>query len=59
MIAVASIGGYYEGYEPASRTYEGLCRLGDWLKGFGTGFDFKVFCTPFEDAKVKGAFDLG
>ena len=58
MIGAASLGAYYEGWEPSTRTFDGLNRLGTWLKKFETGFDFKLHCQPFEDAHVKGKFDL-
>jgi len=58
MIGAASIGAFYYGFEPATKTYEGLIKLGNFLKLFKTGFDFKVECLPFEDAKIKGMYDF-
>ena len=58
MIGAASIGAYYHGFEPSTRTYSGLLRLGEFLKSFGTGFQYKIECLPFEDADIAGEYDL-
>jgi len=53
MIGAASVGAYYHGFEPSSRTHAGLNRLGAFLKQFNTGFDYRVDCLPFEDAVLS------
>ena len=58
MIGAASVGAYYEAWEPSTKTYKGLVKLGEWLKGFETGFDFLVHHQPFEDGTVAREFDL-
>jgi len=58
MIGAASVGAYYEAWEPATKTYKGLLQLGKWLKRFETGFEFCVHPEPFEDAEAKDRFDL-
>jgi hypothetical protein len=60
MIGAASLGIHYVGCEPATETYKGLLRLGEWLKQFDTGFDFRIINKPFEDVEESelGEFDL-
>jgi hypothetical protein len=58
MIGAASIGAFYHGFEPATKTYDGLMHLGDFLKSFNTGFDFKIECLPFEDAEIVCEYDI-
>lgn len=58
MIGAASIGSFYHGFEPATKTYNGLLSLGEFLKKFKTGFDFKIENLPFEDAIIKDKYDL-
>lgn len=58
MIGVASVGGFYHGFEPSTKTYNGLIELGNFLKLFKTGFDFIVENKPFEDAILEKDYDL-
>jgi hypothetical protein len=58
MVGAAAVGAFYHGFEPSTRTHAGLTRLGEWLKRFNTGFDFRVDCVPFEDAELGGRYDL-
>ena len=58
MIGAASVGAYYHGFEPAQKTYCGLLKLGEFLKLFETGFDFKIENMPFEDNKLKKQYDF-
>ena len=58
MIGAASLGIYYEAWEPSTKTYDGLMMLGEWLKGFETGFSFQIHCEPFEDATIDKEYDL-
>ncbi len=58
MIGAAAVGAFYHGFEPSTRTFDGLNRLGEFLKTFETGFDFKVECVPFEDATIVDQYDL-
>lgn len=55
MIGAASIGAFYHGFEPSARTFDGLCRLGEFLKSFETGFEFQIEKLPFEDADLEGS----
>ena len=58
MIGAASVGATYHGFEPATKTYNGLCRLGEFLKTFNNGFRFTVERLPFEDAGELGDYDF-
>lgn len=58
MIGVASTGGYYHGFEPSTETYKGLVELGNFLKQFHNGFDFKIENLPFEDSIISESYDL-
>lgn len=59
MIGAASLGGLYHGHDPSTKTYEGLKKLGHWLKQFDTGFKFRVRCIPFEEAELEdGKYDI-
>lgn len=55
MIGTASFHGMsYTACEPSTQTYDGLCRLGEWLKSLNPSFEFNVQCVPYEDL---GMFD--
>lgn len=58
MIGAASVGAYYHGFEPSTRTHAGLMRLGEFLKEFNTGFDYKIECLPFEDSDISDDYDV-
>jgi len=58
MIGAASIGSYYHGFEPSTKTYNGLINLGNFLKLFNNGFDFKIENIPFEDAILTNTYDF-
>jgi hypothetical protein len=62
MIGVASLNRktHYYGYEPSTRTYEGLLKLGEWLKELNPSFEFTIYCKPYEDAYKleKRFFDI-
>jgi hypothetical protein len=58
MIGAASVGAFYHGFEPATKTYNGLIELGKFLRSFKTGFDFKIECLPFENAAISGEYDF-
>ena len=58
MIGAASVGAFYHGFEPATKTYKGLLKLGEWLKLFKTGFDYKIDNMPFEDVEISNHYDI-
>lgn len=58
MIGAASIGAFYYGFEPSYKTYNGLCKLGEFLKLFKNGFDYRIENIPFEDAIINKRFDM-
>lgn len=50
MIGCASIPNTtYVACEPSTKTYEGLNKLGEWLKTLQPTFEFKVYHTPYEE----------
>ena len=48
----------YIGCEPCTETYEGLCKLGEWLKILQPTFSYKIYKVPFEDAQFDTQFDF-
>lgn len=58
MIGAASVGSFYHGFEPATKTFRGLVKLGKFLKLFQTGFDFKIENIPFEDSVLTEQYDF-
>mgnify|MGYP001594694780 CR=1 FL=1 len=58
MIGAACLGAFYHGFEPSTKTYEGLLVLGQFLKQFNNGFDFWIENKPFEDARLTGTYNL-
>ncbi|MDY7038339.1 MAG: hypothetical protein SV375_19540 [Thermodesulfobacteriota bacterium] len=58
MIGAASVGSFYHGFEPSTRTYCGLIQLGTFLKTFDNGFDFHIENIPFEDAELSKHYDF-
>jgi hypothetical protein len=58
MIGAASVGAFYHGFEPSTKTHAGLVKLGEFLRLFNNGFDFIVDCIPFEDANISGQYDF-
>ena len=59
MIGCASIPNTtYVGYDPSTRTYEGLLKLGEWLKTLQPTFNYKVYKMPYEDAEIVDKYDI-
>lgn len=58
MIGAASIGAFYHGFEPSTRSFVGLIELGDFLKSFNNGFDFLIENMPFEDCNLTETYDI-
>lgn len=60
MIGAASIPNtIYTGFDPCTQTYNGLCKLGNWLKLQQPEFNFDVKKLPYEDADLpEGEFDI-
>lgn len=59
MIGCASIpNSRYVCCEPCTRTYEGLVKLGNWLKTLQPSFEFEVHKIPYEDFKTEEQFDI-
>lgn len=56
MIGVSVVCNNYTAYEPATLTHRGLLRLAERLGEYQDGFTAKVYCKPFERAKLKQAF---
>lgn len=59
MIGCASIPNTtYVGCEPCTKTYDGLMRLGEWLKSLQPTFNFEIFHDPYEDFTTSEKFDI-
>lgn len=59
MIGAASIPNtYYEACEPCTETYDGLLKLGKWLKLLQPSFEFKVHKLPYEEFDTNTLFDI-
>lgn len=59
MIGAASIlNTTYVCYEPCTQTFNGLCKLGAWLKELQPTFNFKIYNLPYEDASDLQKFDI-
>ena len=50
MIGVASLGNTeYFAFEPCTQTFQGLCKLSDWITTLEPKFKSTVHCKPYED----------
>lgn len=59
MIGCASLGDvHYTCCEPSTQTFNGLLKLGDWLKTLQPNFTFDVNCLPYEDFNTTVKFDI-
>jgi len=59
MIGCASIPNTtYVGCEPATETYNGLVKLGEWLKTLQPTFNFKIYKLPYEEFETDEKFDI-
>ena len=59
MIGCASIPNTkYVGCEPSTQTYEGLLKLGEWLKTLQPTFDFDIYNMPYEEYTSNQKFDM-
>lgn len=61
MIGCATVpNSTYIGFEPSTKTYDGLMRLGEWLKILQPSFNFEITKIPYEEADVEkyGKFDI-
>lgn len=63
MIGCASLDNcHYFGTEPATDTYNGLCKLGEWLKTLNPNFEYTIYNKPYEDCyelyKQNGEYDV-
>ena len=59
MIGCASIPNTtYVGCEPCTETYNGLVRLGEWLKTLQPTFNYKIYNVPYEDFETEEKFDV-
>jgi DNA modification methylase len=58
LVLVLLVKEYY-GFEPYTKTYNGLNKLGDWIKERNERFNFKINNLPFEDALLENeSFDF-
>jgi len=55
----ANLKGHYVGFDPSTRTHQGVANLIDFLKQSETKSTAESICLPFEDAELeKESFDL-
>ncbi len=53
MIGFSTVVKEYYGFEPYTKTYNGLNKLGNWIKERNEYFNFKIENLPFEDAVIE------
>ena len=59
MIGCASLpNSRYVGCEPSTKTYEGLVKLGEWLKEKNPTFDLEIHHKPYEEFQTDEKFDI-
>ena len=59
MIGAASIpNSVYVACEPCTETYNGLVKLGEWLKSLQPNFNYTIYNVPYEDFKCNEKFDI-
>lgn len=58
MIGASTVVNCYEGFEPSTKTYEGLRNLFHFIveKQLNPKFKAKIYCLPFEDATLPKAY---
>lgn len=59
MIGAASLTNVsYTAFDPSTKTYKGLCQLGQWLSVLSPSFEYNITCLPFEDSVLSDTFDI-
>lgn len=59
MIGAASIPNVtYTACDPSTKTWEGLQKLGEWLKVLQPSFNYHVYKLPYEDFKTELLYDI-
>jgi len=59
MIGCASIPNTtYVACEPCSQTYDGLLKLGEWLRCLQPTFNYELYKVPYEESNIDGKFDI-
>jgi 16S rRNA G966 N2-methylase RsmD len=59
MIGASIVTDNYTGFEPNTKTYEGLINLSKFIKSMNNSFDANINCLPFEDSKLNNeSFDF-
>jgi len=53
MIGFSTVVSEYYGFEPYTKTYNGLTQLGEWIKKRNENFNFIIKNLPFEDSTLK------
>ena len=48
----------YVACEPCTETYNGLLKLGNWLKSLQPSFEFEIFNVPYEEFSTDEKFDI-
>ena len=60
MLGCASIpNSTYTAFEPSTKTWEGLNKLGSWAQTLQPSFKYKVYCLPYEDKQdLPAEYDM-
>ena len=56
MIGFSTVVSEYHGFEPYTKTYDGLNKLGEWIKKRNPNFNFNIKNLPFEDSNLNNNF---
>lgn len=56
MIGFSTVVFEYYGFEPYTKTYDGLNKLGEWIKKRNNNFNFSIQNMPFEDSTLKDSY---
>lgn len=56
MIGFSAVVSEYYGFEPYTKTYDGLNKLGNWIKERNENFNCNIQNIPFEETNLKNDF---
>lgn len=56
MIGFSTVVSEYYSFEPYTKTYNGLNKLGEWIKERNENFNFIIENLPFEDSNLKDSY---
>ena len=53
MLGFSVVCNNYEAFEPSTKTYNGLLKLGKFIQGFRKEFNPTIHCLPFEESRLR------